>query len=97
MKKSYTIYFNLLPLMKCSDRPTAAEAEIARRQALQDAQKQFKSFIKKTFTNQEVILAKTQPEDAIALSIQDQALDKVLQQLRELDLVAIIDADYCGK
>lgn len=78
--------------MTCEEKPTREEADIARAQAFKSAQKQFRSLIKDQITAQEIIISKTQPEDAVAIDIKEEALDKILQQLINMELVSIIDA-----
>ncbi len=78
--------------MTCKEKPTREEADIARAQAFKVAQKQFRSLIKDQITAQEITISKTQPEDAIAIDIKEEALDKILQQLINMELVSTIDA-----
>ena len=89
--KSYTIYTRHFP--DCPDKASKDIIEAARHKALEASLKEFKKLIK---GNKNIKLAKEQPEDAVAISIEEAALDEVLTELLAMDIVMTMDAGYTG-
>lgn len=89
--KKYTIYTRHSP--QCPDKSSTAIIEASRATALQASIKEFKKLIK---PNKDIKLAKEQPEDAVAINIDEKALDQVLTELISMDIVMTIDAGYSG-
>ena len=89
--KNYTIYTSYFP--QCPDKSPKDVIEKARALALTASLKEFKKQIK---DNKDIKLAKEQPEDAVAINIDEKALDQVLTELVAMDIVMTIDAGYSG-
>lgn len=93
--KDYTIYLTAIP--DCQDKAPKAEIDAARLKAIEESKKIFKESIKDNIEAEEIELRKEQSiNEAIMISVNEKAIDKVIKKFIDMSVVLTIDAEYSG-